>query len=165
MKKVTILLTSYNDIVSNFVSYISNWGFSHASISIDPEGDYFYSFNYKGFVVEKPRLRSPKSRKKESVAYVLYVDDETYNKLEAALAEFLNNPHSFNYSRIGVALCFLHIPHKFNKKYFCSQFVAEVLRQSGTMELQKHESLYLPNQFVAELEEAPHLDEIIPDYF
>lgn len=45
-------------------------------------------------------------------------------------------------------LCLLRVPHKFKNRYFCSQFVTEVLSQAGAIELKKKESLYLPGQLV-----------------
>lgn len=53
-----------------------------------------------------------------------------------------------SYSLFGTLLCFLHIPHKFHDKYFCSQFVAELLEKAGAVELRKEVSLYLPSQLL-----------------
>jgi hypothetical protein len=41
------------DVFGKFVSWYSHGGYTHASISIDEDEEIFYSFNYKGFVVEK----------------------------------------------------------------------------------------------------------------
>ena len=47
-----------------------------------------------------------------------------------------------------IVLCLLHIPYKFENKYFCSQFVAEILSRAGAIELKKKETLYLPGQLI-----------------
>lgn len=60
MKTVTILLTKYSDFVGRFICKISKNKYSHASISIDEEEEIFYSFNIKGFAIEKPKKRMPK---------------------------------------------------------------------------------------------------------
>ena len=64
------------------------------------------------------------------------------------IERFLEQKDIYTYSRLGVILCLLHIPHKFENSYFCSQFVAEVLSNSGAVQLKKKESLYLPNHLL-----------------
>ena len=58
----------------------------------------------------------------------------------------------YRYSYIGVALCLLRLPFHWKNRYFCSQFVAELLSASGAVPLRKAPSLYLPNHFPAELD-------------
>ena len=73
-KKIIILLTKYEGIIGRFVSdiYCKN-GYSHASISIDEKEELFYSFNYKGFVIEKPKKYFPEKRRKGSACIRLNV--------------------------------------------------------------------------------------------
>lgn len=68
--------------------------------------------------------------------------------IENEINRFLGKREQYTYSWWGVVLCLLHIPHKFENQYFCSQFVAEVLSRAGAIELKKEESLYLPGQLV-----------------
>lgn len=70
MKTVTILLTKYSDLFGRFISGISKYGYSHASISIDEKEEIFYSFNVKGFAIEKPKKRTPKKEGQEVYAFV-----------------------------------------------------------------------------------------------
>jgi hypothetical protein len=58
--------------------WYSHDGYSHASISIDEEEEIFYSFNYKGFVIEKPKKRIPKTRKPENIRIRMRVSEEVY---------------------------------------------------------------------------------------
>jgi hypothetical protein len=89
MKTVTILLTKYTDIFGRFLSWYSHDGYSHASISIDEEEEIFYSFSYKGFVIEKPKKRIPKTRKPENIRIRMRVPEEVYKKLEKEINQFL----------------------------------------------------------------------------
>jgi len=148
MKTVTILLTKYSDLFGSFISVISGNGYSHASISIDGEEEIFYSFSYNGFVIEKPKKRVPKTRKPGSICIRMQVPESTYSIIQEEVDQFLMNRERYAYSRLGVVLCLLHIPHKFKNQYFCSQFVAEILSHAGAVELKKKESLYLPNQLI-----------------
>jgi hypothetical protein len=116
MKNVTVLLTKFTDVFGKFVSWYSHGGYTHASISIDEDEEIFYSFNYKGFVVEKPNKKTPKKRKPENV------------------------------------IIRMHIPFQFKNRYFCSQFVAEILEHAGAVRLKKKNTLYLPNQLLDGME-------------
>ena len=60
----------------------------------------------------------------------------------------------YHYNYVGVALCLLHLPFRWRNRYFCSQFVAELLSASGAVSMRKAPSLYLPNHFPAELDGA-----------
>ncbi len=148
MKTVTILLTRYSDWFGRFICGISRNKYSHASISVDGEEEIFYSFNYKGFVIEKPKKRIPKTRRAGSICIRMKVPESVFYLIEEELNQFLEKKEEYIYSRWGVALCLLHIPHKFRSRYFCSQFVAEILSRAGAVELRKKESLYLPGQLV-----------------
>ncbi len=151
MKTITILLTKYSGWFGKFICTISKNGYSHASVSIDGAEEIFYSFNYKGFVIEKPKKYIPKKRIPGSVCIRMQVPEKTYLLIQDEINQFLIKKEQYTYSRWGVILCLLHIPHKFKNRYFCSQFVAEVLLRAGAVELKKKESLYLPGQMLDEI--------------
>jgi inositol transport system substrate-binding protein len=46
----------------------------------------------------------------------------------------------------------MHIPYKFKNRYFCSQFVAEILEHAGAVRLKKKNTLYLPHQLLDAME-------------
>ncbi len=152
MKTVTVLLTKYSHLFGRFISGISRHKYSHASISIDGEEEIFYSFGFKGFVIEKPKKRIPETRMSGSVCIRMQVPESVFRLIEEEIHQFLEKKEQYIYSRWGVMLCLLHIPHKFQNRYFCSQFVAEILLRAGAVELRKKESLYLPGQLVDGLE-------------
>lgn len=152
MKTITILLTRYSDLFGRFICGISRHGYSHASISIDEKEEIFYSFNKKGFVIEKPKKRTPRARKPGSVCIRMQVPKSTYALIEEEINQFLEKKEQYTYSSFGVVLCLLQIPHKFKDQYFCSQFVAEILARTGAIKLNKKESLYLPGQLIDGIE-------------
>lgn len=152
MKTVTVLLTKYSDLFGKFICGISRHKYSHASISIDEKEEIFYSFNMKGFAIEKPKKIRPKTREDGSVCIRMQVPESTHAVIQEEINQFLKKREQYTYSRLGVLLCILHIPHKFENQYFCSQFVAEILSQAGAIELEKKESLYLPGELVDGME-------------
>lgn len=149
---VSVLLTKYSDLFSDFIYWISGRGYTHASLSLDEDDENcFYSFNYRGFCEEMPKRRRPKSLQAESICYRLQVSEEVYRQLQERIEDIKMRKRQYRYSRLGVLLCLLHIPHKLRNQYFCSQFVAEILSDTGVITLKKDASLYLPNHFVKEI--------------
>lgn len=148
MRTVTVLLTRYSDLFGRFLCVVSKNKYSHASISIDENEEIFYSFNVKGFVIEKPKKHAPKTRMYGSVWIRMRVPEDTYSQIEEEIFRFEEKRDMYTYSWFGVLLCLIHIPHKFHNRYFCSQFVAEVLLRAGAVELKKKESLYLPGDMI-----------------
>ncbi|MDO4331281.1 MAG: hypothetical protein Q4C58_01180 [Eubacteriales bacterium] len=163
IKTVTILLTRYSTLFSRFICGISKNHYSHAAISIDGNEELFYSFNCKGFVVEKPKKRKPRTQRAGSICIRMQVPESTYALIKEELDYFLEHRERYAFSRLGVALCVLHIPHKFKNRYFCSQFVAEILARAGAVELEKKESLYMPGQLLDRMKSVYSEKQIIVD--
>lgn len=54
-------------------------------------------------------------------------------------------------------MCILNIPMpKREKKYFCSQFVAEILNNSKVMKMPRRANMTKPNHFIRFLEKHPY---------
>jgi len=156
---ITVLLTRYHSLFSNFVYYASGREYTHASIALDEKNEYYYSFNYKGFRKEYPRKHVQRSGK--SICYKLGVSEEGYALLQHKLEEMQKNIENLHYSRLGVFCCLAHIPFHRKNHYFCSQFVAEMLMLSGAAKLQRETSLYTPNRLLYELGRQSSLREIL----
>lgn len=151
-KTVSVLLTRYADNFGKLVCLMSKNKYSHASISIDENEEIFYSFNRKGFVVEKPKKYFPKLREAGSILIRMVVSDECYDKLKSIIDNFLEKKEQLKYCQFGVILCLLHISHHFENRYFCSQFVAEILEQAGVVRLNRRVSTYKPGNLIDNLE-------------
>lgn len=147
MKTITILLTKYSDFFGRINRGIRDKGYSHASISIDGE-ETFYSFNYKGFAIEKPKERIPRKRVPGNLCIRMEVPDENYEIMKKEIDKFIKEKEKYKFARLGLALCFIGIPNKFKDKFFCSQFVAEILTRAGAVKLKKRTSLCMPNHFI-----------------
>ena len=152
MKTVTILLTRYSDIMGRFICKISRYKYSHASISIDEKEEVFYSFNTKGFTIEKPKKHIPRLRQQGSLCIRMKVSEDIHKRIADEIEKFMNKKEDLKYSNLGVILCLLRVPHKFKNRYFCSQFVAEILASAGAIELRKKATLYVPGQLVDGIE-------------
>lgn len=149
--KVTVLLTRYCDPFSKFIKLMSRSIYTHASISLDPEEEVFYSFNLKGFIEERWKNKKSKYLLPDRKYIRIYVTDEQFLKLNETLNKFKNRKQELSFTPFGTILCLFRIPAEFKKKYFCSRFVAEMLQSSGVYELKRKATLYLPVHFHKEL--------------
>ncbi|MCR0205242.1 hypothetical protein MKC66_10975 [[Clostridium] innocuum] len=152
MKTITVLLTKYSDWISWIVYHIGGRGYTHSSLGLENE-DCFYSFNYHGFCVET--LEKHKRRGIENcLVYELQIPEQDYERIKKRIHEVYCQREQYSYTRLGLALAVLKIPFKWKNHYFCSQFVAELLKEYGGVPLKKNINTYLPNHFYHELKNS-----------
>lgn len=99
MQEVALLFTRYSDIFGRIVGLLTGGGFSHVSVSPDLGSGVFYSFNIKGFAVERPLAHSPRRRLKGSLLLRLEVDGESHERLMRALGRYLDERESHTRTR------------------------------------------------------------------
>ena len=146
---INILLMRYPDRFSKLFRLVSRSDYNHASIGISDTDGIFYSYGLKGFRKETPKDH-PKFKEKEvpCCLYRIEVSEDIYGIAKSILHEHEKDAINFKFTYFGVALCILKIGYKRKERYFCSQFVSEVLDQLKAVPLEKQSSLYLPDDFM-----------------
>ncbi len=158
MADIYVLLTKTNTVVSRIIRLFSHSEYGHASISMDSDCREMYSFARKytrfplpaGFIREN--VETGVLRKQKDAAFALYrvsVSEEMYQRLEARFADMLEH-NDYYYDVIGLALFPFPIRLRRKKRYFCSQFVAEILQEIGALEWERLPSSYKPDDFMRE---------------
>ena len=148
-KYVYVLLTKFSDRASKAIRGLTRSSYTHASLGIDEKYEEFYSIVTKGFRREQFHRFSKERRLETSCRlYKIHVSDEVYEEICIILKRHEARSKHYKYSKLGVALCLLHIGHKINHRYFCSQFVAEILQSSQVISSKKSSSLFLPDDFM-----------------
>lgn len=154
-KKIYVLMTQYPGYDAKFLSWYSRFPYTHTSVGFEEDMDTFYTFVSKGFLVESiTRYEKPGRPSFPCALYEIKVSEKVYNKLKEIVLTYKDNKADFKYSTLGLVLCFLKIPYKREKHYFCSQFVAEVLHNCEAVKLKKKSTLYFPKDIskLSELE-------------
>ena len=149
-KYIHILLVRYPDAFSKVFRLVTRGRYSHVSIGISDSDAVFYSYVSKGFRKEFPKKHPTfKGSEVPCRLYCLEISDEVYDVARVVLEDHANQAgkYNFKYNSFGVLLCLFQIVYKRKNKYFCSQFVSEVLEQLKAVPLAKHSSLYLPDDF------------------
>ena len=151
-RTIVVLFTCYKDMISDFVYYISGKSYTHASVALEENSEVFYSFNKKGCRKEYPKRYNKKMRNQSGAIY-LEVSEKSWLQLQHQLVEMEAASERYHYSTLGVLTCLLHIAWRRKGRYFCSQFVSELLGLTDEIQLKKKSSLYLPCQLAKELSE------------
>ena len=79
--------------------------------------------------------------------YELKVDDETYEKAKNHVDDMMENADCYRYNVLGLILCRMNIAYDRKRRYFCSEFLSEVLEKSNAIEHPKHPSLMRPADY------------------
>ena len=105
----------------------------------------FYSFVTKGFLVEKiTKYVRPDREPYPCQLYEMKVSEKTYNAVKNLINGFVTKKEMYHYAKLGVAFGLLHIPFVRKYRYFCSQFVAEILEKANAVHLPKLSALCFP---------------------
>lgn len=160
-KNIYLVFSHSGTLVSKAIKFATKQRYSHVSISVNPKLDILYSFARRkihnpfnaGFVSEDfdkgifARLPNIKCK-----IYKVKVDEEKYNSICEIIDEFKENKEKFDYNILGLFSPLTGVPFARENHYFCSQFVAEVLKRSNVLELDKFPLLYSPYDLLKRVE-------------
>ena len=162
-RTISILFSTYTDFISRLVGFMSGFGCTHVSISLDDKDEYFYAFNTKGFRKEYPRKH--RNRTKENTCLRLQVSESQYNTIRNRLNKFERRKKKYSYDYLGIALALFRLQRKKKEKYFCSSFMAELLSKANVIKLQRKSTRYLPAHLQKELLLCPLLIGVAQNIF
>lgn len=147
-RKVYILLTRLHDFGSRVAGFFATCYYTHCSIGLEEDMNIFYSFMVNGFVEEDvSRFLRGKFSPFPCQLYEVEVAQEVYDEVKRIINEFKTNKRRYRYTKKGVVSGLLFIPRQRKDEFFCSHFVAHVLKQSKAVTLKKNTALYFPRDF------------------
>lgn len=158
MRSLYILLTRSQTIASRIIYVFTRARFTHSSLSFGEELHQLYSFGRTyahlplpaGYRVESLRKGFYKNNSHIPCAlYAFHVSDESYEAARSYIADMEASGVDYRYNIIGLLLCSLGITHKRRNKYFCSEFIAEVLQKSDAIEMPDPPSLTHPIDYAS----------------
>ncbi len=156
MKTIYIFLTRTQSILSRAVGLVTSDQYTHAAIAFDHDLQVLYSsarWNGKTMFPCGPCReyidRGFYARRKTPCAvYELQVEDDVYERAKKEVAKIITHQNKYHFNIIGLLLCQLRIPFRRKTYFFCSQFVGEILRRSGALNLPKDSSLIRPSDYM-----------------
>lgn len=153
---IYILLTHSGSLLSKCINVYTKEPYTHVSIALDSSLKELYSFGrlhpsnpiFAGFVKEDiingTYARFPNTR---CALYSLEVNDIQYHRLKKELYKFKKNGYKYGYNLLGLFGVVLNVPVERKHNYFCSQFVATLLVNSGINIFSKPNALVSPRDF------------------
>ena len=153
-RKIVICLSRDLTFFSHLTYFVDNGGFTHASLGLSEDAEFYYSFNFKG--MKKEYRTSLKKKPREMTRYIVSVSDEAYQKLTDRIDDMLAHKERYAYAKAAVMKRLLSLPNEeqHDDRYFCSQFVSEVLRDSGCVDIGTLPANCTPNDLLKELEKS-----------
>jgi inositol transport system substrate-binding protein len=147
---IYVILLRYPDRFSKLFRFFSRSKYSHVSIGVSDSDWTFYSYVLKGFRREYPRKHPTfKTQEIPCELYRIEVSEEKYHVARSVLENHATKRSgSCRFSYLGLLLCYMRINLPLKDRYFCSQFVSEILEITKAVPLTKHSSLYLPDDFM-----------------
>ena len=157
LKQIYILLSRTGTVPSKMIYFFTRKHFTHASISLAPQTDCFYSYARRrlhncliaGLVRENVHTEVFKMFENgECALYSLEVSDESYDKIAELINHYWSEYDKCTYKFSAIIPMWLGIKQRLNYKMTCSQFVASLIQKSNAYELPKHPSLMHPTDFL-----------------
>lgn len=153
-KKIYLLLTDTGTAFTRLIKSYTKKPYNHASIAFDVDLNEVYSFGRKtpknpfigGFVRED--IESVLFRQADCAIYSLTVTDEDLQKMKQFIQLIAANKELYRYNLIGLFGVIVKKPIKRKNAFFCSQFVASVLKESNTINFDKDVCLVQPSDLL-----------------
>lgn len=156
-RSIYIMLSHTGTIFTRMISQYTKAAYNHVTLCMNKELQENYSFGRKipwiaisgGFVkeiVDEGGVYDyfPKT---QSQVYELTVSEKQYNNLQKELEAFQRNGRWYWFNVFGFIGVVLGRPMHLPGGYFCSEFVAEILKRSGINLFNKPSSLVTPVDF------------------
>lgn len=155
-RTIYLLLTRSETYFSRLIHLFTEGEFTHASLGLEGPSGPFYSFARK-----YPRLPFPGGLIQERAdrgffslhphtpccLYALTVSEDTYQYLFRRLRVMYAHRERYHYNFLGVLACLFHLRLERRHHKFCSEFVAELLWESGAAELGTVPAMTRPMDF------------------
>ncbi|MFJ5770449.1 hypothetical protein [Psychrobacillus sp. NPDC093180] len=150
-KTIYILLTDTGTILTKMIKSYTKKPYNHASIAFDAELSEIYSFGRKtarnpfmgGFVRED--THSILFKQADCAIYSLTITTDEFQKMHQYIQEIAAQKEHYRYNFIGLFGVPFNMPIKRKNAFFCSQFVASVLKESKVISFEKDVSLVEPS--------------------
>ncbi len=146
MPNIYILLTKTSSTLSRVIACHTKEDYVHASIIMSKHLEHGYSFSRRkitnpligGFVQEDYPQWVDYFKEVQCCIYELEVTDEQYLEVKQLIQGFLLEQRKYKYHFLGVLAQGLNIDYERKNRFFCTQFVAHVLKETGVLNLNKH---------------------------
>ncbi len=156
-KPIYIVMSQTGTALSRILKCITRRDYNHASISLCDDLSTMYSFGRRrpynpflaGFVMESANFGTFKRFPETKVLVLkLFICEEDYVRLEERISEMLTHSKDFKYNYWGLWLAAFKICFKSKDRFYCSEFVKEMLVRCGVDGADKLAKIVHPMHFL-----------------
>lgn len=135
-KRLYIVISQSGTMPSKMLRIITRAKYNHVSISLADDLETMYSFGRRrtynpfwgGFVMESPNAGTFKRFPDTKIILMsIPITEEQGMGIKARLEKMYEHRLDYHYNYIGLFLAGIHIYKKFKRRYYCSEFVREML--------------------------------------
>ncbi len=153
VRNIYIVLSQTKTYPARAIRLYTHEPYAHASIAFDEGLEEMYSFARRGtynpfnagFIREYiDRGVFGRFGSTACSIFRIQITEEQYNNLRREIEIFNQNKNTYSYNYLGLIGAAFNIPIRSKQRYFCSQFVAYVLEQSGIHIFHKNYALVKP---------------------
>lgn len=154
---IYLILSSSSSLPAKIIKFSTQNEINHASLSLDSTLTKMFSFGRlkmnqpfnAGFVVEnKNKGFYKKFTDTKILLYRLPVDEKTFRKVSDYLHRCAYEKENLRYNFIGAIFSRINRPVARKEKYFCSEFVAIVLKKFKVCKITKNVHTFQPYDFL-----------------
>ena len=135
-KELFIVISQTGSLFSRFLKFFTGAEYNHASLCLERDLNRMYSFGRRipyfplpgGFVEESPNFGTFKFfSNTKIIVLAVKVEYHKYFEIKEYINNMLSQKMNYGYNYLGLFLAALKICHKSRNRYYCSEFVREVL--------------------------------------
>ncbi|MGL4453080.1 MAG: hypothetical protein ACRCTZ_18115 [Sarcina sp.] len=155
MKKISVCLTFSGTMYARAIRWFTKDKYSHVSLALEDEKDIWYSMGRKGknkFWIVRFQEENVRERflewfpNTEVMILEREIPDELYYKIQVLLDNYNEKTTKYNYLGILGVTMNRGIEHK--NRYFCSELVANILKEVDLLDLNRPPVLTKPMDFL-----------------
>jgi hypothetical protein len=163
-KKIYILLTRTNTLISRIIATVTGTRFTHAALSLDYRLTRLYSFGrlytYYPFIGRFKHEQTSSGvygrfRRSPCALFELQVSEYSYDSISARIAELIRHRDRYKYNFIGLFGNYVGQPIRRKYHYFCSEFVADTLIRGDALRIRRDPALVRPSDFLEMVDLKP----------
>ena len=155
---VYIVISQTGTLLSRLLKFVTKAEYNHASISLVPDLGTMYSFGRKhpynpfwaGFVAESARFGTFKRFSKTRVVVLdITVSEEQYQAMARRIHTMMELKQYYHYNYLGLWLAGLRICYRKKRRFYCSEFVKDLLEKQGIHGVSQLDSIVQPIHFLS----------------
>ncbi len=157
-KPIYIVVSQTGTVLSRMLKFVTRKEYNHVSISLADDLHIMYSFGRKnpynpffgGFVRESVDFGTFKRFSNAKVIVIkALVTNYEFEQLSAFIELMVQNSLNYRYNYLGLCLAAFNICFKSKNKYYCSEFVRDVLVKYNVNGADKLKKIVHPMSFLS----------------